>query len=66
MPDVEKMLSIQVHPNLAQARDGFIWGNEEGIALDAPNRNYWDANHKLELMVALSDFSLLHGFDTGY
>ena len=62
--DVEKMLSIQVHPNLAQARDGFIWENEEGIALDAPNRNYRDANHKPELMVALSDFWLLHGFRT--
>ena len=62
--DVEKMLSIQVHPNLAQARDGFIWENEEGIALDAANRNYRDANHKPELMVALSDFWLLHGFRT--
>ena len=62
--DVEKMLSIQVHPNLAQARDGFTSENEEGIALDAPNRNYRDANHKPELMVALSDFWLLHGFRT--
>ena len=30
--------------------------------MDAPNRNYKDDNHKPELMVALSDFWLLHGF----
>jgi mannose-6-phosphate isomerase len=30
--------------------------------LDAPNRNYKDDNHKPEMMVALSEFWLLHGF----
>ncbi|RYZ31056.1 MAG: mannose-6-phosphate isomerase, class I, partial [Chitinophagaceae bacterium] len=29
---------------------------------NAPNRNYKDSNHKPELMYALSDFWLLHGF----
>ncbi|MCW3074769.1 MAG: mannose-6-phosphate isomerase [Flaviaesturariibacter sp.] len=60
--DVRQMLSIQVHPNLEQGREGFAKENALGVPLDAPNRNYKDANHKPELMVALSDFWLLHGF----
>ncbi len=36
--------------------------NEKGIALAAPHRNYKDDNHKPELMLALSEFWLLHGF----
>jgi mannose-6-phosphate isomerase len=60
--DVRQMLSIQVHPNLAQGRDGFARENDAGIAPGAPHRNYKDANHKPELMVALDDFWLLHGF----
>ena len=35
-----------------------------GIALNASNRNYKDKNHKPEVMVALSEFWLLHGFLT--
>ncbi|MFK0570478.1 mannose-6-phosphate isomerase, class I [Endozoicomonas sp.] len=62
--DVEKMLSIQVHPTLEQAREGFAREELAGIPVDAPGRNYRDANHKPELMVALSDFWLLHGFRT--
>jgi len=34
----------------------------KGIALNALNRNYKDKNHKPEVMVALSEFWLLHGF----
>lgn len=60
--DVRQMLSIQVHPNEAQAREGFEKENRAGVPLTAPNRNYKDAHHKPELMVALSDFWLLHGF----
>ncbi|RAJ06671.1 mannose-6-phosphate isomerase type 1 [Chitinophaga skermanii] len=60
--DVKDMLSIQVHPTKAEAEKGFARENEEGIALNAPNRNYKDANHKPEIMVALSEFYLLHGF----
>lgn len=53
-------LSIQVHPTIAQARDG--WGREEALAADDPARNYRDANHKPELIVALSDrFEALGG-----
>ena len=60
--DVKDMLSIQVHPNKRAAEEGFKKENELGIPLTAPNRNYKDDNHKPEMMVALSDFWLLHGF----
>jgi len=60
--DVKDMLSIQVHPTKAEAEKGFARENEAGIPLGAPHRNYKDANHKPEIMVALSEFWLLHGF----
>ena len=60
--DVRQMLSIQVHPGKESAAIGFANENRQGIALTAPHRNYKDENHKPELMVALSDFWLLHGF----
>ena len=56
------MLSIQVHPTKEAAEKGFEEEEEKGIALNAPNRNYKDKNHKPEVMVALSEFWLLHGF----
>ncbi|MDQ0645068.1 mannose-6-phosphate isomerase, class I [Microbacterium murale] len=53
-------LSIQVHPTIAQAREG--WGREQALAADDPARNYRDANHKPELIVALSErFEALGG-----
>ena len=60
--DVARPLSIQVHPTQAQAEAGFERENRRGVPLDSPTRNYRDRNHKPELMVALSDFWLLHGF----
>jgi mannose-6-phosphate isomerase len=60
--DVKDMLSIQVHPNKQAAEEGFKKENALAIPLTAPNRNYKDDNHKPEMMVALSDFWLLHGF----
>lgn len=60
--DVKDMLSIQVHPTKSEAEKGFARENAEGIPLNAPNRNYKDDNHKPEIMVALSEFYLLHGF----
>ena len=60
--DVRQMLSIQVHPDKTSAKKGYEEENKKGLALNAPNRNYKDENHKPELMVALSDFWLLHGF----
>ena len=60
--DVKKMLSIQVHPSKENAEKGFLKEQLAGIAIDAPHRNYKDQNHKPEVMVALSNFWLLHGF----
>jgi mannose-6-phosphate isomerase len=60
--DVKEMLSIQVHPSKASAEIEFTRENAAGIPVDSPQRNYKDSNHKPELMVALSDFWLLHGF----
>jgi len=60
--DVSEMLSIQVHPTKFEAEKGFEFENKKGIPLNAPHRNYKDDNHKPEIMVALSDFWLLHGF----
>jgi mannose-6-phosphate isomerase len=62
--DVNDMLSIQVHPTKVEAEKGFKKENELGIPLSAPHRNYKDDNHKPEIMVALSEFWLLHGFLT--
>ena len=60
--DIRRMVSIQVHPSKASAKIGFARENEKGIPVTAAHRNYKDDNHKPELMVALSDFWLLHGF----
>ncbi len=60
--DVKDMLSIQVHPSKSRAAIDFEAETKKGVPLDAPHRNYKDANHKPELMVAMSDFYLLHGF----
>jgi mannose-6-phosphate isomerase len=60
--DVKDMLSIQVHPSKKNARIAFDAENEQGIDLSAPERNFKDNNHKPELMLALSEFWLLHGF----
>lgn len=60
--DVKDMLSIQVHPAKSAAVAEFEAENKKGTPLNDPKRNYKDDNHKPELMVALSDFWLLHGF----
>jgi mannose-6-phosphate isomerase len=60
--DVKDMLSIQVHPAKHEAEIEFARENKHRIPLNAPDRNYKDDNHKPELMVALGDFWLLHGF----
>lgn len=62
--DVKDMLSIQVHPEKKAAIADFAAENARGVALNAPHRNYKDDNHKPELMYALSEFWLLHGFKT--
>jgi mannose-6-phosphate isomerase len=60
--DVHKMLSIQAHPTLVQAKEGFARENAAGIGLEASSRNYKDDNHKPEIGVALTEFWMLHGF----
>ncbi len=55
-------LSIQAHPNSAQAAEGFARENATGIGLHASDRNYKDDRHKPEMIVALSEFEALSGF----
>jgi len=62
--DVKDMLSIQVHPAKTDAVKDFTAEIQKGIPLDSPQRNYKDDNHKPELMVAMGEFWLLHGFKT--
>ena len=62
--DVANPLSIQLHPTKKQAEVGFAQENAAGVALNNLTRTYKDDNHKPEMMIALSDFWLLHGFKT--
>ncbi|WP_328976779.1 mannose-6-phosphate isomerase, class I [Streptomyces canus] len=55
-------LSLQVHPDLAQAKEGYDDEERRGIPVDAGHRNYKDANHKPELICALTEFAGLCGF----
>jgi mannose-6-phosphate isomerase len=55
-------LSIQAHPDKTQAKAGFRREEKADIPLDAPERNYRDANHKPELLCALTSFWALNGF----
>ncbi|AVH58345.1 MULTISPECIES: mannose-6-phosphate isomerase, class I [Streptomyces] len=55
-------LSLQVHPNLEQAKEGYEDEERRGIPIDAGHRNYKDANHKPELICALTEFDGLCGF----
>ena len=56
-------LSLQAHPTMQQAAEGFARENAAGVPLDAAHRNYKDAFHKPELIYALSDpFRALCGF----
>lgn len=55
-------LSIQAHPSKSQAEEGFAREEAAGIARDAMERTYRDANHKPELIVAVSpEFRALAG-----
>lgn len=57
-----KPLSIQAHPSLIQAKEGFERENKRKIRFDARNRNYKDDNHKPECICALTPFWALNGF----
>lgn len=58
----DQPLSIQVHPSKQAAERGFAKENAAGIPLTAPERNYKDANHKPELVFALTPFKAVNGF----
>lgn len=58
---VEHPLSLQVHPDERQAREGFARDNAAGLAPDAPDRNYRDDSSKPELVCALTPFDALCG-----
>ena len=55
-------LSIQAHPDKAQAEAGFLDENSRSVPLDAFNRNYKDNNHKPEIICALTPFTAMCGF----
>ncbi len=59
---VERPLSLQVHPDIERAREGFAAETAAGIPLTDPRRNYKDSNHKPELVYALTRFEALSGF----
>ncbi|MFE4228255.1 mannose-6-phosphate isomerase, class I [Arthrobacter sp. NPDC056886] len=58
----ETPLSLQVHPTLDQAREGFAREEAAGVDPSAPDRNYKDAFHKPEMIFALTPFEALCGF----
>jgi len=58
----EQPLSIQAHPNAVQAKKGFERENKNGLAINAPSRNYKDTHHKPECICAITPFTGLKGF----
>lgn len=58
----DQPLSIQVHPSRHAAQQGLSRENKAGIPPDDPTRNYRDANHKPEIIYALTPFKALKGF----
>jgi len=58
----QQPLSLQTHPTVSQAREGFAREEALGISRDAPERMYRDQSDKPEMIVALSRFEALCGF----
>lgn len=58
---IDAPLSIQVHPSLAQAREGFQREEAAGIDIGAAHRSYKDRSDKPETVVALSRLQILTG-----
>lgn len=58
----DEPLSLQAHPSLAQAKEGYTREEAAGIPRDAHERNYVDPNHKPELICALTEFHAMAGF----
>jgi len=55
-------LSLQVHPSVELAQEGYAREDARGVPVDDPRRSYRDRNHKPELVYALSAFEALVGF----
>lgn len=58
----DRPLSLQAHPNAAEARAGYQAEQEAGVPLDAPERGFKDPYPKPEMLVATTDFDALAGF----
>ena len=58
----ETPLSLQAHPDMAQARAGFAAEEAAQVPRAASQRNYKDASHKPELLCALGRFEAFSGF----
>jgi len=63
---VPKYNYIIFHPIIEGATllEGFDDEDAAGIAIDAPNRNYKDRNHKPEMVLALTRYEAVSGFRT--
>ena len=61
---VDEPLSLQVHPGPDQATSGFAKEEAAGLARGSALRNYPDARAKPELILALSEFSLICGLSS--
>jgi len=55
-------LSLQTHPTITQARQGFEREVRNEIPITAANRTYKDTSDKPELLIALTEFEALCGF----
>ena len=58
----DEPLSLQTHPSRQQAVEGYLREEKLGIPVTSPVRNYRDASHKPELLIALQPFEALAGF----
>lgn len=58
----EQPLSLQAHPNRADAQAGFAAEQAKGLPIDDPTRNFKDDWPKPELLIAVTDFEALSGF----
>ena len=58
----EEPLSMQAHPDAAQAAGGFAREDADGIPMGSARRSYVDTHHKPELLCAVSEFETLCGF----
>lgn len=58
----DQPLSLQTHPDVAQARRGFAREDAAGVPRDAATRMYRDESDKPEILVALTRFEALCGF----